>query len=194
MMWKIIRIWYVFVRKVFFRLNTLWFFLKYLPFVRISKGAIVEDHVRVTPFWFEQKPLKVILEKNAHIYSHVLLQGSGVLHFGENSFIGSFSTIGCNEKVWIGDNVMMAQSVSIRDTDHNFSDSDVPMNRQGVSISPVVIGNNVWLGHGAVILKGVTIGDGAIIAAGAVVTSDIPSNAIAGGVPARVIRYRDQEP
>jgi len=53
-----------------------------------------------------------------------------------------------------------------------------------------VIGNDVWLGRNSLVLSGVTIGDGAVVAAGAVVTSDIPAYAIAGGVPAKVIRYR----
>lgn len=55
------------------------------------------------------------------------------------------------------------------------------------------LGNDVWVGHGAIILAGVTIGDGAVIGAGAVVTKDVPPYAIVGGVPARVIRYRFDE-
>ncbi len=54
----------------------------------------------------------------------------------------------------------------------------------------IVIGAGTWLGADVVVLAGVTIGDGAIIAAGAVVTKDIPANAIAGGIPAKVIAYR----
>lgn len=53
---------------------------------------------------------------------------------------------------------------------------------------PVEIGNNVWIGVGTTILKGVTIGDGAIIAAGSVVTKDIPARCLAAGVPAKVIK------
>lgn len=57
----------------------------------------------------------------------------------------------------------------------------------------VVIGNDVWIGYGAILLAGVTVGDGAIIAAGAVVTKDVPPYAIVGGVPAKVIRKRFSE-
>ncbi|MBO0320981.1 acyltransferase [Muricauda sp. CAU 1633] len=119
------------------------------------------------------------------------MQGSGKLILGENSFIGSFSVIGVNESISIGKNVLIAQSVSIRDTDHVFSDLDTPIIDQGESTAGVVIKDNVWIGYGAVITKGITIDSGAIIAANAVVTKDVPENAIVGGVPARIIKYRE---
>ena len=59
--------------------------------------------------------------------------------------------------------------------------------------APIVVGNNVWIGSHATILKGVTIGDGAIVAAGAVVTKDVPANTIVGGVPAKPIRKIESE-
>jgi acetyltransferase-like isoleucine patch superfamily enzyme len=64
------------------------------------------------------------------------------------------------------------------------------MNAQGISTRPVTIGDDVWIGHGAVILSGVSIGEGSIIAAGAVVTGDIPAFVMAGGVPAKIIKMR----
>lgn len=54
-----------------------------------------------------------------------------------------------------------------------------------------IVGNDVWIGANASILAGVHVGDGAVIAAGAVVTKDIPPNAVVGGVPARIIKYRE---
>lgn len=57
-------------------------------------------------------------------------------------------------------------------------------------IKPITIGNDVWIGAGAIVLDGVSIGDGAIVAAGAVVTKDVPAFAVVGGVPAKIIKYR----
>lgn len=121
----------------------------------------------------------------------MIIQGSGKLTFGARSFVGEYSVIGCNSEIEIGQDVMIAQAVTIRDTDHAFDRLDLPMNRQGIVTAPISIGDDVWIGHGASILKGVTIGKGAVIAAGAVVNRDVASMEIVGGVPARVIGRRD---
>ena len=90
--------------------------------------------------------------------------------------------------VKIGDGCMTAQNVSISDSDwHDLYDRSLPVGKtQAVSI-----GNNVWLGESAIICKGVTIGDNAIIGAGSIVVKNIPTNAIAAGNPAIVIKYLD---
>jgi acetyltransferase-like isoleucine patch superfamily enzyme len=74
--------------------------------------------------------------------------------------------------------------VTIRDSDNHLITSNPDFQKT----MPIKIGNHVWIGLNAVILKGVTVGDGAIIAAGAVVTRDVPERCLVGGVPAKIIK------
>ena len=115
----------------------------------------------------------------------------GQLKIGARVIFGHHCTIGCKEHIEIGDDCLLAEMVSIRDHDHNFARTDIPIRAQGATSAPVKIGRDVWLGAKVTVLKGVTIGDGAIVGANAVVTRDIPAGAIAVGVPARVVKMRD---
>ena len=119
------------------------------------------------------------------------IECSGNLIVGERVIFGHHCTIGCKERIDIGDDCLLAEMISIRDHDHNFARTDIPIRAQGATAAPVVIGRDVWLGAKVTVLKGVTIGDGAIIGANAVVTRDIAPGAIAVGIPARVIKMRD---
>lgn len=109
---------------------------------------------------------------------------------GKDVSIGRFSLINAMECVVIGDGALIAESVSIRDHDHEFSDTTKFIRDQGFRTASVVIGNDVWIGAKSTILRGVRIGDGAIIAANSVVTKDVPEMAIVGGAPARLIKVR----
>lgn len=105
---------------------------------------------------------------------------------GENCFLDGYSGL------TIGRNVMVAHSASIIAEDHGFASRRMPIRRQPKTRGPIVIADDVWIGCGARILKGVTIGEGAIVGAGAVVTRDVPAYSIVGGVPARVIGTRPE--
>ena len=116
--------------------------------------------------------------------------------FTRHTSIGDYSGIGANcllmPNVTIGSNVLMGPYVSIITQNHRHDRTDIPMRMQGYEpVKGVTIRDDVWIGRSVIILPGVTIGQGTIIAAGAVVTKDLPEYSIAGGVPARVIRYRD---
>ena len=109
--------------------------------------------------------------------------------------IGDRSGVGINAKIHgkviIGNDVMMGPDCIIYTKNHAFSDTTIPMNKQGFSEEkPVFIGDDVWIGGRVIILPGVHVGNGAIIGAGAVVTKDVPEYAIVGGNPAKVIKYR----
>jgi acetyltransferase-like isoleucine patch superfamily enzyme len=93
------------------------------------------------------------------------------------------------QEVLIGNNVMFGANTFVADTDfHPIENIQRRYSTEGVKTSPVKIGDNVFFGMNVLVLKGITIGDNVVIAAGSIVTSDIPSNCIAGGIPARVIR------
>jgi len=94
-------------------------------------------------------------------------------------------------KVVIGSNVLIAPRVSIIATMHNFKDKDVLVRDQGVRYADVVIGDDVWIGSGAIIMPGVKIEKGAVIGANAVVTKDIPEYCVAIGIPAKIVGKRE---
>jgi lipopolysaccharide O-acetyltransferase len=121
-----------------------------------------------------------------------------VLHIGNHVQINDSVHIGAIEQVVIGDYTLIASRVFISDHNHgNYqirdpaSAPDTPPAERPLSSKPVHIGRNVWLGEQVCILPGVTVGNGAIVGANSVVTHDIPSNSIAAGNPARVIRLFD---
>lgn len=87
---------------------------------------------------------------------------------------------------------MIAGGVLICGVNHGHAMQGMPMRQQPVEAAPVVIGQDVWIGMGAILLPGVTIGDGAIVGAGAVVTTDVPAGSVVSGVPARLVKHRDQ--
>ena len=110
----------------------------------------------------------------------------GDIVIGDNTRIGIHCTV--IGPVTIGSHVNLAQGITVTALNHNFSDPSLRIDEQGVSTKAVVIGDDVWIGANAVILPGVTIGSHVVVAAGAVVTKDVPANALVGGVPAKIIK------
>ncbi len=112
--------------------------------------------------------------------------------YGTNIYTGDnfYANFGCIildvAEVRFGENVMLAPNVQIY-TAHHPLDAATRATMLELG-TPVTIGNNVWIGGGAIILPGVTIGDNSVIGAGSVVTKDIPANVIAAGNPCQVLR------
>jgi acetyltransferase-like isoleucine patch superfamily enzyme len=116
----------------------------------------------------------------------------GVVSIGAKTVLGQECTISAYRHVSIGRECVVADRVMLIDFDHGMVDVERPIRLQGIYMRDVNVGNNVWIGYGACILRGVTVGDNAVIGTNSVVTSDVPANAVVGGVPARVIRMRDE--
>ena len=115
-----------------------------------------------------------------------------VVSIGDRCLIGRGSGIVGHFSIEIGNDVWTGHHVYITDQNHGYEDVTQPISQQSQPERPVVIGDGSWLGHGAVVLPGVTIGKHVVIGANSVVTKDIPDFSVAVGSPARVIRQYDE--
>ena len=115
----------------------------------------------------------------------------GLVSIGAKPVLGQECTISAYQHVSIGRECVIADRVMLIDFDHGMVEVDRPVRLQGIYKRDVRVGNNVWIGYGACILRGVTVGDNAVIGTSAVVTKDVPANAVVAGIPARVIRMRE---
>src|SRR5690606_2693827 len=153
----------------------------------IGKYVYLDDNVKLMRF-----PENIYIGDNAFIKEGARIcscNEKAVITIGKNTSVGYHVFIFASEKIEIGNDCMIAPFVYLVDSDHG-SKKGVNMNSQPNETGPIKIGNDVWIGTGAKILKGVSIGDGAIIAAGAVVKEDVPAYMIAGGIPAKIISER----
>jgi acetyltransferase-like isoleucine patch superfamily enzyme len=115
----------------------------------------------------------------------------GEVRIGAKTVMGQECTISAYQRVAIGRECVIAGRVVLIDFDHGVVEVERPIRLQGIYKRDVQVGHNCWIGYGACILRGVTIGDNCVIGTSAVVTKSLPENAVAAGVPARIIRMRD---
>ena len=127
------------------------------------------------------------LGKNSVIESFSCINNAvGDVVIGDNTRVGLHNTI--IGPVKIGNHVNLAQGITVTALNHTFTNPEKRIDEQGVSTTPVAIGDDIWIGANAVILPGVTIGEHSVVAAGAVVTKDVPPHSLVAGVPARIIK------
>ena len=115
----------------------------------------------------------------------------GEVRIGAKTVLGQECTVSSFQHVSIGRECIVADRVMLIDFDHGVVDVERPIREQGIYKRDVRIANNVWIGYGATFLRGVSVGDNVIVGTYAVVTKDVPDNAVVAGVPARVVRMRD---
>lgn len=129
-------------------------------------------------------------------YSRVIVSTSlndigSFIRIGNNVGIGEFAYLGGAGGLEIGDSCIVGQYLSCHPENHIYDQLDLEIRQQGVTRKGIKIGSNCWIGSKVTILDGVEIGDGCIIAAGAVVNKSFPANSIIGGVPAKLLKTRN---
>ncbi len=156
----------------------------------------IQTNLFGTRFKINRILLKIIgVEFGKNLRSQIVfsIESPKTLKIGDNVDIGQGCTFFAGGGIIIGNDVMIANYVGILSNDHEYRDLTIPMKNQGMRSekTPIIIGNDVWLGYGSIVLKNVKIGNGAIVGAGSVVTKDVPDYAIVVGNPAKIVKYRN---
>lgn len=168
--------------------------VKHARRISSGNGLMLGDGVQINALCKDG----VVFGENVTLGSGSILECTGVIReLGEGVRIGNHvgfaqgAFIAARGSVEIGDDCIFGPNVSIHAENHVFSDLEMPIRMQGVTRAGVKIGKGCWIGNSAIILDGVDVGDGCIIAANAVVNRSIPSNCVVAGVPAKIIKRRE---
>jgi len=125
---------------------------------------------------------RMVIGDGSRIEAGCDLVSYGLLEIGPRAFVGRGSILVATDRISIGADALIAAYATIRDHDHSVG---ARQSRGDLTMAPVIIGDNVWVGTKASILKGVSIGSNAVIGAHALVNSDVADRATVGGIPAR---------
>ncbi len=133
-----------------------------------------------------------IFESDLQLTAWTNISSTAKISIGDGCMIRHGAHISATNSITIGNNLLTGTNVFITDNSHgdtSYNSMNIaPDNRPIVSKGAVIIGDNVWLGNNVCVLPGVTIGDNAIIGANSIVSHDVPSFTVVGGVPVRIIK------
>ncbi|RMD74005.1 MAG: acetyltransferase [Lentisphaerae bacterium] len=183
------------VRPNNWRLRVLYAFGRWLACrhgdVRIHPSALIHPEARICA-----RDGRIEIGEDSLVAPGTCLQGN--VRIGRNCsvqmngiLVGYGRADDSSGLITIGDNVRIAAHCMMIAANHNFERTEIPIARQGLSFAPITVEDDVWIGGYVKITAGVRVGHGSVIGMGSVVTRDIPPMSVAVGVPARVIRRRD---
>ena len=179
------------------RAYTPWHLIRYWRFLRlrlanphvITRGMVYLD--AGVEIYARRDHGRLILGRSVHIGRGTAIRcHEGTLRIGDHTVFGRRDTVNCYLNVEIGEAALFADNVYISDFDHRHERVDRPIKDQGIAKARVHVGDDVWLGVGTVVTRGVVIGAGTVVGANSVVTRDVPAYSVAVGAPARVVRRR----
>lgn len=161
--------------------------------IKLGKGVNIGDYVVIDAL--SKKGVKIGSNVRIGDYTRILCTGSlkklGVgFEIGDNCGIGENCFFGSAGGISIGNDVIMGQNIRFHSENHNYSDINMPIRAQGVTNKGIKIGNDCWIGAGAVFLDGAELGDGCVVASNSVVNKRIDNNSIIAGMPAKIIKKR----
>ena len=158
----------------------------------IKGGTRIYESVKICT----TKGSPVFVGKNCSLEKGAVVStsNSGRISIGDGVYLGEYVVLSSKAEIEIGDNSLLAPHTVVVDFDHSIGDPKRLISKQGVECKKVTIGKGVWIGAGCRILKGVMIGEGCVVGAGSVVTKDLPPFSVCVGVPAQVLRERNQPP
>jgi galactoside O-acetyltransferase len=163
-------------------------YFAYKPFFKSTNGFFkIEEGVTIYGFENIELGSNILFMKNSYIYAN----DRGSLKVGNNFAMNTNSQLGASfGKIQIGENCAIAPNCVLRASNHTFDKTDTPIIEQGHSYGEIIIEDDVWISSNSVITANTKIGKSSIIGAGSVVTKDVESFSIVGGVPAKLIKKR----
>lgn len=158
--------------------------------IRIGRRVIIEDNVSLV---CAGSNAELVIGDGCHLYQGAVLDTGrdGSIRLGRSNSVNPYTVLYGHGGLTTGSFVRIAAHTVIIPANHIFEATDKPIAKQGLTKLGIVIEDDVWIGSGVRVLDGVRIGTGAVVAAGSVVNRSVPSMAVVGGVPARVLKVRE---